>query len=113
MKDKLESDVGVCVKFNAVTGMTLMTLEHQLFGAMAAMDNKTKNNCHDANLNALFAALRTQIMRSLELVTPGNGRWDHELYRKSLVDELRIEAEIIKYVVDKFIADAVSTTNTR
>jgi len=27
-----------------------MTLEHQLFGAMAAMDNKTKNNCMGAIL---------------------------------------------------------------
>jgi len=66
-----------------------------------AMDAITAH--HDANLNAMFAALRTQIIRSLELVTPGNGRWDYELYRESLADELRIEAEIIEYVADDLI----------
>ena len=64
---------------------------------------------HDANLNALFAALRTQIIRSQELVTPGNGRWDHEQYRESLAAEVKIEAKIIKYVADRERRDAIAS----
>ena len=59
---------------------------------------------HDANLNALFAALRMQIVKSQELVMPGYG--SHEQYRESLTDEMRIEAEIIKYVAERERRDA-------
>ena len=56
------------------------------------------NLTHDAHLNAMFAKLRTAICQSQDLVMPGNS---HELYRESLADELKIEAEIIQYVAER------------
>ena len=62
---------------------------------------------HDANLNALFAKLRKQITQSQELVLPAGG--SHEQYRESLADEMRIEAEIIKYVAERERRDAIAS----
>lgn len=54
---------------------------------------------HDATLNHLFAALRQAVCESQHLVL--DPAVSHESYRESLGREIELEAEIIRYVIER------------